>query len=142
MKKIHNEKSRSDYFTFKPLSDGNRIEKRLCVQQTKVVRMRTHAYKRLNKFNKLTSIRVRESYNLFRPNNSLKTIGYDILNIVQPVPAYKVARFVKCCDIVKGRNQNLSSLKLENLYITLPDHGYHYYGAVFHNSLIMSLQLL
>ena len=86
----------------------------------------THAYKRVNKFYiKLTSIKVKESYNLFRPNNSLKTIGYDILNSVT-VPAYKVAGFVKYCDIVKGRNQNPSSLKLENLYITLSDHGYHY----------------
>ena len=72
------------------------------------------------KFIKLTSIKVRESYNLFRPNNSLKTIGYDILNVVT-VPAYKVAGFVKCSDTVKGRNQNPSSLKLENLYISLPD---------------------
>ena len=100
----------------------------------------THTYKRVNKFIKLTSIKVRESYNLFRPNNSLKTIGYDILNVVK-VPASKKAGFVKCCDMVKGRNQNPSSLKLESLYITLLDHDYHYYGAVSHNSLIMSLQL-
>ena len=45
MKKIHNIKSRSEYFTFKPLSDGDRKEKRLCVhitcvQETKVVSMR------------------------------------------------------------------------------------------------------
>ena len=100
----------------------------------------THAYKRVNKLIKVTSIKVRESYDLFRPNNSLKTIGYDILNVVT-VPAYKVAGFVKCCDTVKGRNQNPSSLKLENLYISLPDHGYHYYGAISRNSLIMSLQL-
>ena len=77
---------------------------------------------------------------MFRRNNSMKTIGYDILNVIT-VPAYKVAGFVKCCDMVKGRNQNPSSLKLESLYITLPDHGYHYYGAVSHDSLIMSLQL-
>ena len=51
-------------------------------------------------------------------------MGYDILN-VDTVSAYKVAGFVKCCDIVKGRNQNPSPLKLENLYITLSDHGYH-----------------
>ena len=47
--------------------------------------------KRVNKFNKSTSIKVRESYNLFRPNNSLKTIGYDILNSVT-VPAYKICK--------------------------------------------------
>ena len=70
----------------------------------------------------------------------MKTIGYDILNVIT-VPAYKVAGFVKCCDMVKGRNQNPSSLKPESLYITLLDHDYHYYGAVSHNSLIMSLQL-
>ena len=55
--------------------------------------------------------------------------------------AYLHTRFVKCCDVVKGRSQNPSSLKFENLYITLPDHGYHYYGAVSHNCLIISLQL-
>ena len=111
MKKIDNENSRSEYFTFKPLSGGDsKNERKKC----------THAYKRVNKFIKLTSIKVRESYNLFRPNNSLKTIGYDILNVVT-VPAYKVAGFVKCSDTVKGRNQNPSSLKLENLYISLPD---------------------
>ena len=81
MKKIHNEKSRSEYFTFTPLSDGDRKEKR--VQETKVVRMRI----------KSKSIKVRESYNLFRPNNSLKTIGYDILNIVT-VPAYKICKML------------------------------------------------
>ena len=42
MKKIHNENSRSEYFTFTPLSDGDRREKLLWVQ--------THAYKRVNKF--------------------------------------------------------------------------------------------
>ena len=41
MKKIHNEKSRSEYFTFTPLSDGDRKEKLLCVQEMKIVRMRT-----------------------------------------------------------------------------------------------------
>ena len=42
---------------------------------------------------KLTFIKVRESYNLSRPNNSLKTIGYDILNIVT-VPAYKLCKML------------------------------------------------
>ena len=97
MKKIHNIKSRSEYFTFKPLSDGDRKEKRLCVhitcvQETKVVSMRVQEA-RVNKVIKLTFIKVRESYNLFRPNNSLKTIGYDILNIVT-VPAYKLCKML------------------------------------------------
>ena len=49
--------------------------------------------KRVKGFVKSTSIKVRESYNLFRPNNSLKTIGYDILNIVT-VPAYKIFKML------------------------------------------------
>ena len=40
MKKIHNEKSRSEYFTFTPLSDGDRRGKGPG-QERKVVRMRT-----------------------------------------------------------------------------------------------------
>ena len=47
MKKIHNIKSRSEYFTFKPLSDGDRKEKRLHVQETKVVRMRVQEGKQI-----------------------------------------------------------------------------------------------
>ena len=92
MTKIHKEKSRSEYFTFKVLSGGDRKEKSLWVQETKVARMRVMK-RRVNKFIKLTSIKARESYNLFRPNNSLKTVGYDILNVVTG-PAYKICKML------------------------------------------------
>ena len=47
MTKIHKEMSQSEYFTFKLLSDGDRKEKRLWVQETKFARMRVQEGKQI-----------------------------------------------------------------------------------------------